>query len=83
VCSVVLDVVLIPPFGGTGAAVAAALAHTAAGLVVATIFIRTLGARASDLVPRPSDVAWFARRLRKRFGSGGSAAAPPPEPDTG
>ena len=83
VCSVVLDIVLIPPFGGTGAAVAAALAHTAAGLVVATIFIRTLGARASDLVPRPSDVAWFVGRLRKRFGAGGRIAAPPPEPDSG
>ena len=73
VCSVVLDIVLIPPFGGTGAAVAAALAHTAAGLVVAAIFIRTLGARASDLVPRAGDVAWFVGRLRERFGAGGSS----------
>ena len=61
-------------FGGTGAAVAAALAHTAAGLVVATIFIRTLGARASDLVPHTGDLAWFVRRLRKRFGAGGRIA---------
>ena len=83
VCSVVLDIVLIPPFSGTGAAVAAALAHTAAGFVVATIFIRTLGAQASDLVPHTGDVAWFVRRLRKRFGAGGRIAAPPPEPDAG
>jgi O-antigen/teichoic acid export membrane protein len=76
VCSVALDIALIPPFGGTGAAVAAALAHTAAGLVVATIFIRTLDARASDLVPRTGDVAWFVGRLRERFGAGGRTAAP-------
>lgn len=80
VCSVALDIALIPPFGGTGAAVAAALAHTAAGLVVATIFIRALGARPFDLVPRAGDVAWFVGRLRERFGTGGGTAATP-QPD--
>jgi len=67
VCSVILDVVLIPPYGGQGAAVAAALAHTAAGLVVAAIFLRTLGGRPSDLIPRPRDVRWFAAQLSRRL----------------
>jgi O-antigen/teichoic acid export membrane protein len=67
VCSVVLDIVLIPQFGGMGAAAAAALAHTAAGIVIVAIFTRALGGRAAELVPRPADVAWFARRLRNRF----------------
>ena len=67
VLSVALDVVLIPPFGGQGAAFAAAIAHTTAGLVVCTIFLRTLGGRPSDLVPRPGDVRWFAAKLSARL----------------
>jgi O-antigen/teichoic acid export membrane protein len=67
VCSVGLDIALIPPFGGLGAAVAAALAHTAAGLVVATIFVRTLEGRAADLVPRAGDVRWFLGLVRRRL----------------
>ena len=66
-CTVTLDLLLIPSFGGMGAAVAVALSHTAAGLVVAVVFLRTLGGQAQDLVPRPGDIAWFARRLRDRF----------------
>jgi Na+-driven multidrug efflux pump len=67
VCSVVLDIVLIPKFAGVGAAAAVAIAHTIAGIVVVTIFTRALGARAADLVPRPADAAWFARRIRSRL----------------
>ena len=66
-CSVVLDVALIPQFGGMGAATAAAIAHTAAGIVVVAIFTRALGGRAAELVPRPADVAWLSRRLRSRL----------------
>jgi O-antigen/teichoic acid export membrane protein len=67
VCSVALDIALIPPFGGTGAALAAALAHTAAGLVVATIFVRTLEGSAADLIPRVGDVRWFAETVSRRL----------------
>jgi O-antigen/teichoic acid export membrane protein len=67
VCSVALDIALIPRFEGMGAAVAAALAHSAAGAVVVAIFVRTLGVRPGDLVPRAGDVAWFVKRLRSRF----------------
>ena len=65
VLSVVLDVVLIPPFGGQGAAFAAAIAHTTAGLVVCAIFLRTLGGGPTDLVPRVGDVRWFAEKLAR------------------
>jgi O-antigen/teichoic acid export membrane protein len=67
VLSVVLDVVLIPPFGGQGAAFAAAIAHTTAGLVVCTIFLRTLGGRPGDLIPRVGDVRWFAAMVSRRL----------------
>jgi O-antigen/teichoic acid export membrane protein len=67
VLSVVLDVILIPPFGGQGAAFAAAIAHTTAGIVVATIFLRTLGGGPSDLIPRVGDVRWFAAKLSARL----------------
>jgi O-antigen/teichoic acid export membrane protein len=67
VLSVTLDVILIPPFGGQGAAFAAAIAHTTAGLVVCTIFLRTLGGGPTDLIPRIGDLRWFAAKLSARL----------------
>ena len=67
VLSVALDIVLIPPFGGQGAAFAAAIAHTTAGLVVCAIFLRTLGGGPADLIPRLGDVRWFAAKLSARL----------------
>jgi O-antigen/teichoic acid export membrane protein len=67
VCTLVLDIVLIPPLGGTGAALASTLAYTAAGIVVVTIFLRTLEGRAADLVPRLADLAWMLRTVRGRL----------------
>lgn len=67
VLSVVLDVILIPPFGGQGAAFAAAIAHSTAGAVVCAIFLRTLGGRPTDLIPRAGDVRWFAAMLSRRL----------------
>jgi O-antigen/teichoic acid export membrane protein len=67
VFSVALDILLIPPFGGQGAAFAAALAHTAAGVVVATMFFRALGGGPGDLIPRVGDVRWFAEKLSRRL----------------
>jgi O-antigen/teichoic acid export membrane protein len=66
-CSVVLDVLLIPPFGGEGAAFAAAIAHTSGGVVVATMFFRTLGGGPGDLIPRSDDLRWFAAQLSRRL----------------
>ena len=65
--SVVLDVLLIPPFGGQSASFAAAIAHTTAGAVVCTIFLRTLGGKPSDLIPRVGDVRWFAAMVSRRL----------------
>jgi O-antigen/teichoic acid export membrane protein len=65
--TVVLDIVLIPPHGGLGAALASTLAYSAAGLVVIAIFLRTLGGRVSDLVPRAGDAAWFIETARERL----------------
>jgi O-antigen/teichoic acid export membrane protein len=67
VLSVALDILLIPPFGGQGAAFAAAIAHTTAGIVVCVIFLRTLGGGPGDLIPRVGDVRWFAARVSARL----------------
>jgi O-antigen/teichoic acid export membrane protein len=62
--TVVLDVLLIPPFAGMGAAIASSAAYTAAGATMAVIFVRLLGPRYRDLVPRGSDVTWVLRQLQ-------------------
>jgi O-antigen/teichoic acid export membrane protein len=62
--TIVLDLVLIPPLGGLGAAIATSVAYSAGGAAIAAIFVRSLGARASDLVPRGSDLTWLARKVR-------------------
>jgi O-antigen/teichoic acid export membrane protein len=78
VSTVVLDIVLIPPFGGAGAALASTLSYTAAGIAIAAIFLRTAGGSASDLVPRASDVAWLVRTVRSRLRPAPPAAQPGP-----
>jgi O-antigen/teichoic acid export membrane protein len=80
VLTVVLDVLLIPPFGGLGAALASTLAYTASGLVVGAIFVRALGGRVADLVPRPGDLAWLLRTIRARRAR--AVAPAPAEPES-
>jgi O-antigen/teichoic acid export membrane protein len=70
VATIILDIVLIPPYGGLGAALASALAYTAGGIAVAVIFARTLGGRLRDLVPRGTELAWLRSVLQRRFGRG-------------
>lgn len=55
------DILLIPRYGGAGAAAASTLAYTAGGLVVVALFLRSFGIRAADLVPRPSEWAAVSR----------------------
>ena len=62
--TVVLDVLLIPPFAGMGAAIASSVAYTAGGATMAVIFVRLLGPRYRDLVPSGSDVTWVAGQLQ-------------------
>lgn len=67
VFTIVFDVLLIPRYGGAGAAAASVIAYSAAGLAMIVVFARALGARWSDLAPRVEDVRLLfraARRLR-------------------
>jgi O-antigen/teichoic acid export membrane protein len=66
-CTVALDILLIPHYGGLGAALASTLSYTAAGAVIAVIFLRAVEGGVSDLVPRAGDVAWLVRTLRRRL----------------
>jgi O-antigen/teichoic acid export membrane protein len=62
--TVVLDVLLIPPYAGMGAAIASSAAYTAAGAAMAVIFVRLLAPRYRDLVPRGSDVMWVVAQVQ-------------------
>ena len=70
IATIVLDVLLIPPFGDKGAAIASTIAYSIGGLAMAWIFVRVLGGTLRDLVPMRSDVdvIWSegTRRLRRR-----------------
>ncbi len=63
VATVVLDLVLIPDFGGAGAAVASRIAYAIGGTVAIVLFLRVLGGPASDLAPRLGEVREYARTL--------------------
>jgi O-antigen/teichoic acid export membrane protein len=52
VCTLVLDVILIPGHGGLGAAISSSTAYTVGGLAAALLFTRTIGAR------RPHDAPY-------------------------
>ena len=71
-----LDLLLIPRYGGFGAALASTAAYTAGGLVAAMIFIRALDVPRSAMVPRVADVrelivraGTFFERLFSRRGT--------------
>jgi len=67
VCTVALDVILIPTHGGLGAAIASSVAYTFGGFLVALIFTRALNGRLGHLVPRGSELAWVWLRARAGF----------------
>jgi O-antigen/teichoic acid export membrane protein len=64
VATIVLDVALIPSYGGLGAAIASSVAYTVGGIAIAVIFARTLGGGLGELVPRRGDLLLFWTRLR-------------------
>jgi O-antigen/teichoic acid export membrane protein len=80
VVTVVLDIALIAPFGGLGAAIASTVAYTVGGIAVAVIFARTLGGGLGSLVPRRGDVSYLVSKLRGilRGRSRGTGAAEVP-----
>ena len=58
------DVLLIPSHADLGASIASMVSYTAGGLAMTLLFVRALGGRVSDLVPRGSEVRWFWSALR-------------------
>ncbi len=54
--TVVLDILLIPTYGGDGAAVASLAAYVVGGLLMGAVFLRVFGERVALLVPRRGDV---------------------------
>jgi O-antigen/teichoic acid export membrane protein len=62
--TVALDVILIPRYGGLGAAIASTTAYLAGGAAVAIIFTRTLRGEIRDLVPRARDLRAAVSLLR-------------------
>ena len=64
----VTDVLLIPSHADLGASIASTVSYSAGGLAMAAIFVRALGGRLTDLVPRGSEVRWFLAALRARAG---------------
>lgn len=54
--TIALDVLLIPSYGGFGAAVASTLAYSAGGVAVAVIFARSLRVPFGRLLPGPADL---------------------------
>lgn len=67
VCTIVLDVALIPSYGGLGAAIASTAAYSLGGLAAAVVFCRALGQPASALLPRPGDLRGLLAVVRSRF----------------
>jgi O-antigen/teichoic acid export membrane protein len=61
VATIVLDLLLIPPFGGLGAAAASAGAYTAGGVAAVLLASRTLGVRGRELIPRDADAGSLQR----------------------
>ncbi|MBL7262306.1 oligosaccharide flippase family protein [Paractinoplanes lichenicola] len=66
--ALVLYLVMIPPFGATGAAFASAISYLICGGVALGLVHRTLGLQYRSLVPRSSDMAPLVRLLRARKG---------------
>ncbi len=64
VVTLVLDISLIPPFGGMGASVATAVAYSIGGVSAAVIFARTLHVPLHALTPRLDELPWLWRKLR-------------------
>jgi Na+-driven multidrug efflux pump len=70
IVSIVLDVMLIPHFGASGAAVAATVAFLVGGAVATTLYRRRAAFGWRDLLPRKVDVRdlWqLGRGLPSRF----------------
>jgi O-antigen/teichoic acid export membrane protein len=69
--TVILDVTLIPLYGGMGAAIASAVAYTAGGVLIGVFFKRALKGRAAELFPGTKDLAALIRLPKMLLQRGG------------
>jgi O-antigen/teichoic acid export membrane protein len=79
--TMVLDILLIPPYGGLGAAIASSVAYTAGGVAVTLIFTRATGVRLLDVAPRGRELVGLVRAsvasIGRRTRAGGSPRGMP------
>jgi O-antigen/teichoic acid export membrane protein len=71
----VTDVLLIPSHADLGASIASTVSYSAGGLAMAALFVRALGGRLSELVPRGSEIRWFLAAVRARTGRAPAATS--------
>lgn len=69
VASIALNLVLVPMWGGLGAAVAATLAFTLGGLTVSVVFGRVLDVPLRAMVPRGDELSWLWQKVRQYAGN--------------
>jgi O-antigen/teichoic acid export membrane protein len=62
--TIVLDLILIPPYGGLGAAIASTAAYTIGGIAMALLAARVLGVGLGAFVPRRGDAVWLVEKGR-------------------
>jgi O-antigen/teichoic acid export membrane protein len=62
VLTVALDLLLIPRYGGLGAAVATTAAYTCGGIAAGLIFGRAMHAPLAAMAPRLDDLQWLRRK---------------------
>lgn len=62
--TIALDLLLIPDYGGLGAAIATSTAYTVGAVAAVFLFRRALRGRLRDLVPGFADLRWYVRRAR-------------------
>jgi hypothetical protein len=60
VCTVLLDILLIPPHAGIGAPVASAIAYSAAGAVIAVLLHAGTRCEGNGSRHEGSELSWFA-----------------------
>lgn len=70
--NVIANLILIPPLGATGAALASLVSYTSYAVLAIAFQRRVSGVKWFDLAPRPSDLAslataWDPRRLARRL----------------
>jgi O-antigen/teichoic acid export membrane protein len=62
VLTVALDLLLIPRYGGLGAAIATTTAYTCGGVAAGLVFARAMHARLADMAPRLDDLQWLRQK---------------------